>query len=599
MDLHIGDHARTDLASGEDCGAHGESEHVRRNHIRTSPPSNLNIMDWITAPRKFTKGMNVEAHIKKVKRFIEQLNAPMNFHIAILTNSLDEESQLELFSRPEFDDTEEDIGKIIDIMKKTFEESKTEISNLVTLLEEKQESNENVTKFLARLRIKAYKLMQFPDKEEKEECILNAFVNGLKDKKIAKAVELMKPSDTETALYVAKREESLQGKKSDISCFNFAKEQDNANSSMILIREMSQQIALLTQQVTFLTNLIQRKQPTTNFERNNHQHGIKAENRTTYADVAKGNSPVRSRPRPMYGNNRENMNTFRRGQNTGQAFRIQCWNCQGTGHSWRNCSRRIACRRCLSTGHITRFCRQGEAVRYLEVEGDIEENDNVTDEEISVTSEETVMETNDCLTMEEEEKPEKITAWKTATRREKSKRPKCRNENEESSQRNINDWVNYVNGKTNKKPSLPYQPTVISESRSETAANKPLIRGQCENKNVPILIDSGAALNVIDESFVKAFGSRVKIRPESVTIRCANNGKVASLGKVFLKTKIGSHEEYMKFTIIPNLFPKVIVGLRQMKHSDIVIDAKADCIWMKNEKVSFMSKTKGLVTGNQ
>ena len=103
----------------------------------------------------------------------------------------------------------------------------------------------------------------------------------------------------------------------------------------------------------------------------------------------------------------------------------------------------------------------------------------------------------------------------------------------------------------------------------------------------------------MDESFVKEFGSNLKVRPESVTIRCANNGKVASLGKVFMKVKIGNQEEHMKFSVIPNLFPKVIIGLRQMKHSDIVIDAKIDSIWIKEERVPLMSKTKSMETENR
>ena len=74
------------------------------------------------------------------------------------------------------------------LLKNILGQTQTGISNMVNLFAEKQEASENVTAFLSRFRIKAYKLMVFSDKKEKEECILNAFINGLKDRRIAIAI---------------------------------------------------------------------------------------------------------------------------------------------------------------------------------------------------------------------------------------------------------------------------------------------------------------------------------------------------------------------------------------------------------------------------
>ena len=82
--LHNGDHARTNAGQN----------------------SSINILDWINAPKKFSKGMNFPNHLRSVKRFIEQAGVPKNYHIAILTNSLDEDAQLELFSHPDFHESE-------------------------------------------------------------------------------------------------------------------------------------------------------------------------------------------------------------------------------------------------------------------------------------------------------------------------------------------------------------------------------------------------------------------------------------------------------------------------------------------------------------
>lgn len=494
------------------------------DHART-PFQRLNILEWINSPKKYSKGMNIEIHLKNVKRFIDQLGAH-SYAAAILTNSLEEECQLELFSNPAFDEMEDSFEVISNLLRKLFRKPQTEISNMVSLFAEKQDSGETITDFLLRLRVKAYKLMGFCDKKEKEVCVLNAFINGLKDRSIAKAVELIKPEDTESALFIAKREENKQAQNQESSCFNITTRGEEQQVSMELIKEMSQQIKLLSQQVAYLTNLVKTSNVREDNTRRNQeiQQRVQTYPRRTYAEAIKS--------RPMLQKDETRPASYQASQNKKL---LQCWNCSKSGHSWRNCWKQLICVRCSSTGHVSRFCRQREALRYFEVDEEAEEIKSVNDE-VSIVTEES-NDADDCLTMQQ-------------TKREK--RPR---------------------------------------RNTETAVNKPLVMGKCENKVTPILIDSGAALNVIDESFVKEFGDSIRIKPESLTIRCANNGKVASLGKVVMKIKIGSHEEFMKFSVIPNLFPRVIIGLRQMKRSDIVVDPRHDSIWIRNQQVQFISKT--------
>ena len=557
--LHNGDHARTIL--------HG-----------------VNILDWINAPKKFSKGMNIGAHIRSVQRFIEQIGAQNHYALAILTNSLDEDCQLELFSHPDYDESEDDIDMTTNLLERIFMEQTTEISNLVILLGERQDSNESVTNFLSRLRVKAYKLMGVPSdkaqKEQKEQYILSAFINGLRDRRIAKAVEMIKPTNTESALFVAKKEENKQGRK-EAASLNIIKEEDDSSTQKFMA-EMSLQIKLLSEQVQYLTSLIKKREQTP---------------QKTYAQAARGSMPqIRPTANPV-SRVPERVKPFpsgnRRPPIENRDF-MQCWNCNKNGHSWRNCWKRILCKRCSSTGHVSQFCRN-EAIRYFEMEDDTDDKAAEENEKLSIITEETEMANNDCFTIleTEEEKP-KIPRRRTCQKKEKRRKF---HDHDVRYHENINEWVDYVNGRKHQKP-MHYNPTVISESRSETAANKPLVRGKCEGRSVPILVDSGAALNVVDESFVKEFCGHLKLRPESLTIRCANGGKVASLGKMTMKIKIGNVEERMKFSVIPNLFPKMIIGLRQMKHSNIVIDAKADSIWIRNEKVPFVSKTRSIASEN-
>lgn len=77
-----------------------------------------------------------------------------------------------------------------------------------------------------------------------------------------------------------------------------------------------------------------------------------------------------------------------------------------------------------------------------------------------------------------------------------------------------------------------YTPTVISNSRAEEAANKLLVMGKCGNFVPPILIDSGAALNVIDEAYVVSlpFDSIIRRNFRETRRRCANDEIVRSNG---------------------------------------------------------------------
>ena len=48
----------------------------------------------------------------------------------------------------------------------------------------------------------------------------------------------------------------------------------------------------------------------------------------------------------------------------------------------------------------------------------------------------------------------------------------------------VDQWVEYIGGKRHKKPIKHYADTLISASRSEKCANKPLVYGTCANVEV-------------------------------------------------------------------------------------------------------------------
>ena len=352
------------------------------DHARTigsKPLASINILEWISAPRKFSKGQNIQHHIKNVKRFLTNVKAPDEYHKAILMNTFDEDSQLEIFSHPNYDDDEENFERICNFVVTVFRQRKHHVSRMVQLLNEKQGTTEDLGQFLSRLRINAYKMLGAERKKENDEYILSAFLNGIRERKIARAIEAMKPEDSETALKMARKAESSCSNTQVSDCFKIFNEgknnemldQRNDLSSDTCkacghrmgiekdISQLVQQVRFLSEQVTHLSNAIK-------YKGYNNQQEVKLNRKPSYRDVVKNG---------VY-TPRNNMDRNGRTWNSGSAM-MKCWNCGG-GHYLRNRPKKIFCKKCRMAGHVSRFCDSENAVRYF--------NSDVTDPQMDSDS---------------------------------------------------------------------------------------------------------------------------------------------------------------------------------------------------------------------
>ena len=152
----------------------------------------------------------------------------------------------------------------------------------------------------------------------------------------------------------------------------------------------------------------------------------------------------------------------------------------------------------------------------------------------------------------------------------------------------VNQWANYIEGRTNKKPR-----TLVSSKHSEKAANKPIIVGSCHGRICKILCDSGAEVNVIDETLLRGIqekDSTVKIKASRKTIKCANNSSMSVAGLVRLKLEFASVSKWCNFLVVKNLFPKVIVGIRAMKDLKMTIDPSKNQVVVSGTRVPFLSR---------
>jgi len=134
--------------------------------------------------------------------------------------------------------------------------------------------------------------------------------------------------------------------------------------------------------------------------------------------------------------------------------------------------------------------------------------------------------------------------------------------------------------------------TVITRTHSETARNKPIVKGLINECEAKMLLDTGADINIIDKFFAQNV-LNLKLeqsRKNSSYIKCANGSSMKVVGTVYLAVKIGKSINKIEFRIVENLFPRVILGIVALKQLKISLCPESSCAIVKNEKVPFLSK---------
>ncbi|MEL7307647.1 MAG: hypothetical protein AAGK05_07085 [Pseudomonadota bacterium] len=505
--------------------------------------SKLFIQNELNDVGRFTRGKPLEKHLNAVQKKIDILNIQEEKKASILLQTLDDDVVLELRS---FHDYVEDYEYLVNKLRQFYGEDNSAVGLCATLLDIKQKPGQSIRDFISEIRVTTMRL--FPNKNvtEREQILLMTFIEGLRNYKHAIILRQHNPATLNDAYDLLKNEKDVE-----------------APLVMKIDGEAQSQIAKLNRKLDIALKKIDDLE----------------EKLSTFQN---------QRPR--------NVGNFRRSNNQ----RIICHLCRKPGHMKRDCKSGQACKICSRRNHATENCffknTKNKVIRNVD-------NDSVkscSSSEIQENGELMNEIADDFLTQDIEFNDTYMVTRKLDVERKCTK--------EKSYPKEVHNWFNYVEGNGAQprrrltreegiQSNRRYQPTLISESRGEKAANKPVIPALVEGKiSKNIFIDSGCECNIIDFSFLKSV-SKVNpdvkfLKSDGGNLSCANGSPIKVVGHTILKLKVGGKSMQLKFTVVESIFPNILIGLRSMKAEKISIVPAWDCVRIGSVTVPFVSRVK-------
>ena len=104
-------------------------------------------MDNIAHPRKYQKGKCMHTHLENMNKFFSQINAEETTKITYILNSLDENTQFELFGCHDYPTNDGNYDYIVKKLKVLFGTKKSLETTIIQLLKLRQKPTQSIREF--------------------------------------------------------------------------------------------------------------------------------------------------------------------------------------------------------------------------------------------------------------------------------------------------------------------------------------------------------------------------------------------------------------------------------------------------------------------
>jgi len=519
--------------------------------------------DVLTKPSIFVpfSSISIKQHIETVDKYCKFISASSSLQkVLILWETLDDAVRNEIIFDPEYDSHSENYEWLSKKLTCLFPLKTNKTTDLLELHQIRQ-SGRTLEAYASVVKQECAKRRNSFQSNELQRVATNIFISGLDNELYRKAVKRQNPANVEEAVKLLKNLKPVDGD----ATFCKVEESSNKCNCKSLIDNLVDKIDYLQKLVIGL----QRNFMTKNNANSNTNRNIN----NNYNERQKFQSSTR--------------------------FNQQ--------HNLRS-NKQIKCYTCGRFGHISRNCRQNTTNRvrnleYDEMPPESESNDdkfstqtfvsNVTGQQNCALIVEKIPKCDfQTLSLNEQNNTKPINKKqpkKPVNKQSKIFASKC-----DSDVLSIEKFINGGSLKKNeyKNAKKAYSMTVISKASSEKAKNKPIVKGNVNFTPAKIFLDSGADTNIIDGQFaLNVLGVKSsEISKTGSTIKCANGSSMSVIGECKLMVNFCGLEKKIRFLLVNNLFPRVIIGISAMKDLNVEISPPQSCAFVNNVKLPFISR---------